>query len=172
MGRKLLGLVVVFVMLAAAPGLAQTKGGIRGTAVDNDGNPMPGVIVEASGEVLGGANRGTVTAANGVFNFGIMPPGRYRLTASMNGVAPVTFIMVPEAFAGEIKVTSERPLVDTSTATVGAAYDYDFVKDLPTRGNFYDVINNSAGRTRRASTASPHSAPTSSRAHGTSTAST
>jgi outer membrane receptor protein involved in Fe transport len=160
MGRKLLGLVVVFVMLAAAPVLAQTKGGIRGTAVDNDGNPMPGVIVEASGEVLGGANRGTVTAANGVFNFGIMPPGRYRLTASMNGfqtqtvddvrvsvdaVAPVTFIMVPEAFAGEIKVTSERPLVDTSTATVGAAYDYDFVKDLPTRGNFYDVINNSAG---------------------------
>jgi len=147
-------------MLAAAPAFAQTKGGIRGTAVDNDGNPIAGVIVEASGEVLGGANRGTVTAANGVFTFGVMPPGRYRLTASMNGfqtqtvddvrvsvdaVAPVIFVMVPEAFVGEITVTSERPLVDTTTATVGASYDYDYVKDLPTRGNFYDLINNSAG---------------------------
>ena len=147
-------------MLAAAPAFAQTKGGIRGTAVDNDGNPIAGVIVEASGEVLGGANRGTVTAANGVFTFGVMPPGRYRLTASMNGfqtqtvddvrvsvdaVAPVIFVMVPEAFVGEITVTSERPLVDTTTASVGASYDYDYVKDLPTRGNFYDLINNSAG---------------------------
>jgi hypothetical protein len=160
MRRNLIGIVIILAMLAAAPTFAQTKGGIRGTAVDNDGNPIPGVIVEASGEVLGGATRGTVTAANGVFNFGVMPPGRYRLTASMTGfqtqtvdnvrvsvdaVAPVTFRMVPEAFVGEITVTSESPLVDTSTATVGAAYDYDFVKDLPTRGNFYDTINNSAG---------------------------
>jgi hypothetical protein len=64
---------------------------------------------------------------------------------SIDAVAPVTFHMAPSAFVGEILVTSERPLVDTSTATVGASYDYDFVKDLPTRGNFYDVINNSAG---------------------------
>ena len=160
MTRKVLGCVIVFAMLAAIPTFAQTTGGIRGTAYDNDGNPLPGVIVTASGEVLGGANRSTVTANNGVFNFSVMPPGRYMLQASMNGfqtqtaedvrvsvdaVAPVTFHMVPQAFAGEITVTSERPLVDASTATVGAAYDYDFVKDLPTRGNFYDMINNSAG---------------------------
>jgi hypothetical protein len=142
------------------PALAQTTGGIRGTALDTDGNPIPGVIVEASGEVLGGATRSTVTAANGVFNFSVLPPGRYGLTARMNGlqtqsvddvrvsvdgVAPVTFHMLPVAFTGEISVTSETPLVDTTTATVGASYDYDFVKDLPTRQNFYDLINVSAG---------------------------
>ncbi len=57
MRRNLFGIVIILSMLAAAPVLAQTKGGIRGKAVDNDGNPIAGVIVEASGEVLGGANR-------------------------------------------------------------------------------------------------------------------
>jgi hypothetical protein len=160
MGRKVSAIVIVLMAVAAVPALAQTTGGIRGTALDTDGNPIPGVIVEASGEVLGGATRSTVTAANGVFNFSVLPPGRYGLTARMNGlqtqsvddvrvsvdgVAPVTFHMLPVAFTGEISVTSETPLVDTTTATVGASYDYDFVKDLPTRQNFYEMSNRANG---------------------------
>ena len=48
MRSRLYVLVAAWVLLAATPALAQTTGGIRGTAVDQDGNPMPGVVISVT----------------------------------------------------------------------------------------------------------------------------
>ena len=83
-----------------------------------------------------------------------MPVGTYSVTASLDGfqtqaaedvrvaiggVATVDFTM-PEAFSDEITVIGETPIVDVASPSFDAAYDADTIKDLPTRGNFYDTL--------------------------------
>ena len=146
-------------MLAAAPTFAQTTGSVRGEVVDSDGEPLAGVIVELTGEALGDGKRGTVSASNGAFSIPGLPVGLYSLTASLDGFSPqsidginvnigavasVTFNL-RSAFADEITVVAESPIMDVHSVSVGASYDEEFLKDLPTRRNFYDIIGASAG---------------------------
>ena len=107
-----------------------------------------------TGEILGSAQRTTVTSPSGGFQFAAMPVGTYTVTASLDGfqtqaaedvrvaiggVATVDFSM-PEAFSDEITVIAETPIVDVASPSFDAAYDADTIKDLPTRGNFYDTL--------------------------------
>ncbi|MEE9582432.1 MAG: TonB-dependent receptor [Acidimicrobiia bacterium] len=159
MVKKLFGVVIILAMLAAAPAFAQTTGRVRGEVVDGDGIPLAGVIVEMTGEALGDGKRGTVSASNGAFSIPGIPVGIYSLTATHVGFSPqdidginvnigavtsVTFHLQP-TFAGEIAVVAESPVMDVTSPSVGATYDEDFVKDLPTRRNFYDLISASPG---------------------------
>ena len=159
MGKKLSGVVIILAMLAAAPTFAQTTGSVRGEVVDSDGEPLAGVIVELTGEALGDGKRGTVSASNGAFSIPGLPVGLYSLTASLDGFSPqsidginvnigavasVTFNL-RSAFADEITVVAESPIMDVHSVSVGASYDEEFLKDLPTRRNFYDIIGASAG---------------------------
>ena len=158
---RLLFLTGVF-LLSVVSVSAQTTGSIRGTTVDAEGQPLPGVAVVVTGELLGSAQRGTVTAASGGFSFPAMPPGTYRVTASLagyqtqaaeevrvaiGGVATVDFNM-PDAFSDEITVIAETPLVDTASATFNTRFDFEEVVDLPTRGNFYDLMTTTPGITQ------------------------
>ena len=145
---------VLFLLLFSQAAWAQTTGSIRGRTVDANGQALPGVIIVVTGEVLGSAQRGTVTSASGGFSFPAMPVGTYKVTASLDGfqtqaaddvrvgidaVTTVDFSM-PEAFSEEITVIAERPVIDTASPSFGTAYDADTIKDLPTRGNFYDTL--------------------------------
>jgi hypothetical protein len=159
MRRNPFVLVAVVILLAAVPTFAQTTGSVRGEVVDSDGNPLAGVIVEITGEPLGEGKRGTVSASNGAFSIPGLPVGTYSLTASLaefspqsidginvniGGVASVTFNL-KSAFAGEITVVAESPIMDVTSPSVGASYDEEFLKDLPTRRNFYDIVGASPG---------------------------
>jgi hypothetical protein len=151
----LLSFAIVIALLAAAPALAQkTTGSIRGTTVDADGQALPGVAIVVTGELLGAAQRTTVTSPDGGFMFAAMPIGTFRVMASLDGfqtqaaeevrvaigkVATVDFSM-PEAFSEEISVTAETPLIDVASPTFNTRFDFEQVVDLPTRGNFYDLM--------------------------------
>ena len=141
-------------LLSAVSVSAQTTGSIRGRTVDADGQALPGVIVVVTGEVLGSAQRGTVTSASGGYSFPAIPIGTFTVTASLAGyqtqaaeevrvaigkVASVDFIM-PEAFSDEITVISETPLIDVSSPTFNTRFESEQIIDLPTRGNFYDLV--------------------------------
>jgi len=149
-------LVLGVLLLASASGFAQTTGAIQGQALDNEDQGLPGVTVKLTGDPIPGAERVAVTGAQGDFKYSALPVGRYSLSASIDGfktqeatnvrvtidgVASVTFRMQPEAFAGEIDVTGETPLVDPVSTSVTTNYDAQFIEALPTRNNFYDIMS-------------------------------
>jgi outer membrane receptor protein involved in Fe transport len=146
------GLLLMF----GASAEAQTTGSVRGQAVDPEGNRVPGVMVTLTGDPLPGSSPSTVTDAQGEFRFSGLPVGKYSLTASLSGfknqtaedvrvtiggTGEVTIFMHPEAFAGEIAVTSDAPLVDVNTSTVTTNFDDEFIDAMPTRNNFYDIMS-------------------------------
>jgi hypothetical protein len=147
----LVGVLLLFSLSASA----QTQTGrIVGQVVSVDGTPIAGAIITVSSEVLMGGSRGTVTDTTGDFRFAALPPGTYSVTAAFDGHQPQTmegvtvrlggsaaadFALVPE-FSDEIAVTGESPLVDTRSSSVDASFSADFIKDLPTQRNFYDII--------------------------------
>ncbi len=149
-------LVSGVLLLACASGFAQTTGAIQGQVTDHEGEALPGVTVVLTGDPIPGAERVAVTDARGNFKYSALPVGRYALSASIegfmtqeaanlrvtiDGVASVTFQLQPEAFAGEIAVSSESPLVDPVSTSVTTNYDAQFIEALPTRNNFYDIMS-------------------------------
>jgi type 1 fimbria pilin len=152
---KWIGLALVLILLLfGQTAWAQTTGSIRGRTLDVDGQALPGVTIVVTGEILGSAQRGTVTSASGGFSFPAMPVGTYDVTASLDGfqtqaakdvrvtiggVATVDFNL-PDAFSDEITVIGETPIIDVASPSFDMAYDSDTIKDLPTRGNFYDTL--------------------------------
>ena len=83
---KFIGVVCVCILLLASQAAwAQTTGNIRGRTVDDNGEPLPGVHVVITGEVLGSAQRGTVSSATGGFRFPAIPIGTFTVTASLSG---------------------------------------------------------------------------------------
>jgi hypothetical protein len=153
-GRWIGVLLAIFIMVYGHTAWAQTTGSIRGRTVDTDGQTLPGVTIVVTGEVLGSAQRTAVTSASGGFMFAAVPIGTYTVTAVLDGfqkqaaegvrvaigaVATVDFTM-PEAFSDEITVVAETPIVDTASPTFNSRFEFDEIVDLPTRGNFYDII--------------------------------
>ncbi|MGB5817424.1 MAG: TonB-dependent receptor, partial [Thermoanaerobaculia bacterium] len=141
------------------PALAQTTGRIRGNVTDPDGEPIPGVTVSVSGENLPGGARTAISGENGSFRISALPPGNYNLVAEMDGfqtetienirvginaTANANFYMYAELME-TVTVTSEAPLVDVTSSAVGNSFTAEFIKDLPTNRNFYDMISVSPG---------------------------
>ena len=161
---RIVAFVCVVVLLAAShTAIAQTTGSIRGRTLDTDGQPLPGVTIVVSGEVLGTTQRSAVTSETGGFQFAVLPIGLYTVSASLPGfqtqsaadvrvsigaVASVD-ITLPGEFGEEIVVKAEVPIVDTASPTFNSRFDSEQIIDLPTRGNFYDVIAITPGVTQR-----------------------
>ncbi len=57
----------------------------------------------------------------------------------MAGTATADFKLQPE-FSEQVEVTAETPLVDVASSGPTVAYDSEFLKDLPTSRNFYDIM--------------------------------
>jgi len=161
--KRLMGsIVVLFMMLASHAAWAQTTGSIRGRIVDPGGLPLPGATIVVTGEFLGAAQRTAVTSASGGFSFPALPIGTFRVTASLDGyqtqaaeevrvaigaVATVDFTM-PEAFTDEITIVAEAPIIDVASPTFNTRFESEQIIDLPTRGNFYDMIALTPGITQ------------------------
>jgi hypothetical protein len=134
---------------------AQTRTGrILGQVVAVDGTPLVGATVTATSEVVMGGSRTAVTGDTGAFRFAALPPGLYDvmvtmeghqpqtmkgLSVSVGGTASANFMLLPE-FSDEMVVTGEAPLVDTTSSSLSASYGGEFIKDLPTTRNFYDIM--------------------------------
>jgi hypothetical protein len=126
-----------------------------GQVVSVDGTPMAGVRITVASEVIMGGTRGAVTGDTGAYRFAALPPGIYTVTAeidghqrqtiegvkvALGGSATADFTLIPE-FSDEIAVTGESPLVDTTSSSLSSSFSEDFIKDLPTQRNFYDMIS-------------------------------
>jgi outer membrane receptor protein involved in Fe transport len=145
-------LLSVGLLLTAFLAFAQTTGTIDGTITDQHGGVLAGVTVEITSPNLQGT-RTVTTGPNGRFRAPSLPPGDYKVTASLSGFgtgqknAKVTLdatatvnIQMALATTAAVTVTGEAPLIDTASATTGSSYAANLMRKLPLGRNYAEVV--------------------------------
>ena len=139
--------LVVFVCLGCSTLLlAQSTGGrILGRVADSTGAVVAQVSVTATNEATG-VSRNTQTNDNGDYAFPELPVGTYTLSFDLTGFKKsvrhgiildlnqvITLNMVMEIGEAKevVEVTSEAPLVDTTSTQLGAVVNNRSVNELP-----------------------------------------
>src|SRR5262245_978781 len=150
--RFTLGLSICLLLLLPIALHAQTTGTVEGAITDQSGAPLPGVSVELSSPALQGT-RTAVTAADGRYRFPSVPPGAYKVTATLSGFgkvqknATVTLdatatvnLSLSLSTTAEVTVTGEAPLVDTQSTTTGSNFSAKVIDKLPVGRNYADIV--------------------------------
>ncbi len=155
--RRCFALCVLFLSLASAVS-AQTTGSLVGRVTDEDGGVLPGVGVEARSESLQGT-RAAVTDGTGSYRLTLLPPGLYTLTFNLSGFVTETrkdvavalgetTVLNPSlgvALSESITVTTEVPVVNTTTTELGTNLDARSFQSLPTGRNYASVAQITPG---------------------------
>lgn len=154
--KKKVLLTILVTFLAGGMLLAQgpaPSGKIYGSVTDKDGNPLPGVSVEATSPSLVG-KAATVTDVNGHYRLFALTPGTYRVSFSLQGFKPliregiiitidqtlkldVTLEMGP--IEEEVIVIGQSPLIDVKSTTKGMTLTKEMFQVLP-RGRNFDTL--------------------------------
>jgi iron complex outermembrane receptor protein len=137
-------LVLGVAVLGAWPAARAADVSITGRVVDEQGTPLPGVALVARGA---DARRGGFTDQNGEYRVKTLPPGRYRVTATLAG-----YVTLEE----EVDVTGDGPVAldfqlrpaFEETVVVSSARRDVALEDSPTTISVIDrdVIETSPGR--------------------------
>ncbi len=72
------------------PMMAQgnNTGCLEGRVIDDQGGPIPGAEVKVSSPALIGGPQSRITTNDGNYRFVLLPPGIYKLEATLTGFAP------------------------------------------------------------------------------------
>ena len=135
----------LLLLSALVPAWAQDRGNIEGTVTDASGSAVPAAKVKI---VQSGTNASWSLEANDVGRYYApnLPLGNYRVTVQKEGfstatsgeaevrsqvTARVDVKLQVGAISENIQVTSEAPLVDTSSSTVSASLASKQLSELP-----------------------------------------
>lgn len=151
---KLVFVLVVLALLVSAAAYAQNVGSVRGTVRSADGEPLPGVLVQATGDIVRG-ERTSMSGVNGDWLIPGLPPGLVTLTAtlegmetetvegvrvSISGVAVVDFSMRVAGVEEAITVTSEAPILDVTSSSASSSFQAELIDAKPTtQRNFQEL---------------------------------
>lgn len=160
---KHLGLFVVLSVLFSVSGWSQSVHDvtITGTVTTATGERVPGVTVVITSPALVTGERQVISDQEGRFVFLSLPPGRYDLTADLQGFkkfsAPGVVLhsgektdvkvgLKPSAYQEQVTVTAAAPVVDTKSSTVSTTFTSEMLDKLPTgRNAFYDLAMGAPG---------------------------
>jgi len=139
-------LLVLFCLMGSTVMLAQSTGGrVLGRVADPSGAVLTGVKVTLTNEATG-VSRSAQTNSSGDYVFVEVPPGNYRVefeqtgfkknvqkevTVEVNGVVTLNSTLQVGAAQETVEVTSEAPLVDTTSTQLGAVVNDRSVSNLP-----------------------------------------
>jgi len=139
-------ILIATVLLLLLPAFGQSTGGrIIGRVSDSTGAVITGANVSLVNEATG-VSRQTKTDQSGDYTFVEVAPGNYRVeyvlqgfkkdirtnvTLDVNQVVTLNATMQPGATQETVEVTSEAPLVDTTSTQLGAVVDDRSVSQLP-----------------------------------------
>ncbi len=153
---KLMMMVAALVLSTAALSYGQGFTAVLlGTVADSDGGVLPGVTVTIS-NLDTGQERVVVSDEQGRYTLPLLPPGRYRAVAELQGFRravrePITlnvnqqqradFTLEVGAVSEEVVVTAMLPMVQTNTATVGTVVDDKVTSELPLNGRNFLQLN-------------------------------
>ena len=129
-------------------------GKIYGTVTDEDGNPLPGVTVEAtSSKLIGKAT--AVTDADGMYRLFSLTPGTYKITFALQGfklfVRDGIIISIEQtlkldvtlamgALEEEVTVIGRSPLIDVKSTAKGMTLTKEMFTLLPKGRNFDTLV--------------------------------
>lgn len=159
--RLLPWLAAVLLCLVGTNAWALTTGDIKGTVVDPDGLPIPGVIVTLSSEsgTLGGAQE-KVTGDDGAFTFVQLLPGVYALKATkpafktasvtditvlVNRTATPVITMQLGDEVETIEVVEGRQAVDVESVSHGEVLTKEFLDRIPSGRTYQTAVQMAAG---------------------------
>jgi hypothetical protein len=132
--------------------MAQQTGEILGTVKDTAGAVLPGVMVQATSNVLPRA-RETVSGASGEYRLPALPPGTYTLTFALSGMQTVTrtaqVLLAQQTRADAtlgvagiteaVTVTAEVSLIDKDSATIKSSLASQEIMGLPVGQEYRDL---------------------------------
>ncbi len=156
-------LALICALLVVGPVSAQEqRGSIEGVVRDSSGAVLPGVNVEARSQALIGVAVAT-TNEQGIYRFPALPPGRYEVTASLQGFGPVKvedinlalgqllkidLTLAPAAVAESIQVTAESPIIDVKQNASFATLQREFIDKIPKGRDFTSLVTLAPGANR------------------------
>ncbi len=148
----------VVLLALAVPAVAQLQtGGIYGTTVDEQGQPLPGVTVTLTSSF--GAPQVQQSGADGRFRFLKLYPGTYALKAELDGFSPVEVqqvevrigantevqVTLSAAVKDTITVTGESPLLDERKTNLGANVGAADLARVPTARDPWSLLSQAPG---------------------------
>jgi hypothetical protein len=146
--KRLLSLVMeslIFILVGTAMLWGQATSALRGTITDPSGAVIPGSTVTLTSPETG-FTRTTKSGPDGVYEFLLVPPGKYRLEVEAKGFrkyvqegvellvklpATANVTLTVGAPTQTIEVVTAAPLLNTSDATIGVAFGENQVQQLP-----------------------------------------
>jgi hypothetical protein len=144
MDMKRINSVLVQLFLAVTA-LAQIPGGsVTGTAKDEQGGVVPGVMVSVQGV---DATRTIISDETGEFRFYNLPPGPYKLTLSLQGFTTTVrenvivevgrnvdlqMVMKVAGVSETVSVTEASPIVDTKQVGTATNFTATELQSIPT----------------------------------------
>jgi hypothetical protein len=151
--KTVVGVLLYF--LLAAPAVAQEQtGSIQGVVKDASGSVLPGATVEARNQATG-AVQTTATDTTGIYRFPALPPGRYDLTATLQGFAPaknqnvvlplgqlltIDLSMAVGTVTESVTVTAESPIIDVKQNATFAVVALERIDRIPKGRDFTNVL--------------------------------
>jgi len=126
-------------------GQTSAGGAINGVAKDEQGSPIPGVLVSAASDSAPRTVE-TVTDRSGYYHFANLPPGDYTIAAELSGFAtfkrtPVTVragatiaidIPMKVGTIGEtVEVRADTPLLDTRSGSQSVNVSGELLRSVP-----------------------------------------
>src|SRR2546421_3065873 len=162
MKQHIVASLLVFSVLTALPGAAQTgDGSLRGYIKDRQGGILPGVTVTASSPALL-APVVAITDTSGYYRLNNLPPGAYAIAAELTGFAiyrregilmragttfSVDIEMTLSSVQESVTVSGESPMLETSKPTSVLNMDGELLRAAPvtSRRLFSDVLDVAPG---------------------------
>ncbi|MGH9467158.1 MAG: carboxypeptidase regulatory-like domain-containing protein, partial [Terriglobales bacterium] len=155
--RSLCLVVLAASLIGLAPLAAQTaasSGSFSGRVTDKTGALVVGAQITLT-NVQTGTARSAPSNSSGLFNFSLVTPGTYILTATKSGFATshslpatvevgqtisVNFAMQPGSQTQTVEVTAATPLVNAAQTGVSGNISTTQVQNLPLNGNDYGSL--------------------------------
>jgi len=143
------------VLLAGGGSMAsaqETTGAVSGTVKDSSGGVIPGATIALQGGVV---NRFEVSDGNGQFLFAAVPPGTYRITATLSGFAPqvaegvvvsigrttpIDVALKAGGISEQVTVTATAAVIDTAQTTIQTNVSAALIDTLPKGTNMSSLF--------------------------------
>jgi len=136
-------------------------GSVKGEVTDEEGAPLPGVVVELSSPVLLGGVHTQITNVSGIYRFVNLPPGMYKLVFKLQGFRTVerldikvtvgktvieNITMRQTALEESVTVTGEAPVIDVTKSGFSTNFDTNQINKLPSgRHSLFDIAKQAPG---------------------------
>jgi hypothetical protein len=150
-------LFTILAMMVSFGWAQQRTGNIYGKAVDENNQPLPGVTMTLTSDLIG--EMSFITTARGVYRFLSLSPGTYTIKAELSGFNTMTreaivqtggnvtidFTLQPQSLQEEVTVTAASPVVDTKKTTISMNMTVEELQSIPTARDPWVILELTPG---------------------------